>query len=156
MTFTQLRNQVNTLMRKYATELEVYRATPLALELCDEMTDAVTHGRRNPRLTCNDWAWNLFKRLRDRGIRVSSHVGLYDYLTDCLEKLVLPQLNDVLRSLFPKARERGLIPRSREKIRFWPRRAWQPGRGYFAQTLAGAARASKPSPRPTVERHSVK
>ena len=150
MTFAQLRNQVNSLMRKYHTEIEVYRATPMALELCDEMADAVTPGRPNPNLTCDDWAWTLFKRLRDRGIRVSSHLGLYDYLADCLEKLVLPQLNDVLRSLFPKARSRGLIPRSREEVRFWPRRTWQQGRGYFPQTLADAARAAKASPRPAI------
>ena len=42
MTFTQLKNQVDALCRKYATELEIYRATPLALELCDEMADALT------------------------------------------------------------------------------------------------------------------
>ena len=148
MTFAQLRSQVNTLMRKYDTELQLYRATPHALELCDQMADAVTPGRPNPMLSCDDWAWSLFKQLRGRGIRVKSHAGLYDYLSACLDKLVLPQISGVLRALFPKAANRGLIPRSREEVRFWPRRTWQPGRGYFAQTLADAARAAKSGPRP--------
>ena len=143
MTFTRLRSQVDSLMRKYATELAVYRATPLALELCDQMADAVTPGRPNPGLTCDDWALNLFKKLRDLGIWVKGHVRLGDYLNECLRKLLLPQLSDVLRSLFPKAAARGLIPRSRMEVPFWPRRNWKPGMGYFAQTLTDAAGADK-------------
>ena len=148
MTFAQLRSQVNTLMRKYDTELQLYRATPLALELCDQMADAVTPGRPNPKLSCNDWAWNLFQRLRGRGIHVKSHTGLYDYLSDCLERLILPQLNNVLRALFPKAAGLGLIPRSRKEVPFRPRRVWPHGKGYFIQSLADDARAAKTGPRP--------
>ena len=143
MTFAQLRNQVDSLMRKYDTQLQLYRATPLALELCDRMADAVTPGRPNPELTCDDWAFNLFRKLRDRGIRVKGHVRLHDYLDECLSKLYLPQLSNVLRSLFPKAAQRGLIPRSRVEVPFWPRRVWKPGKGYFAQTLADAAGAAR-------------
>ena len=144
MTFTRLRIQVDSLMRKYDTELQLYRAAPLALELCDRMADAVTPGRPNPRLSCDGWAFSLFRKLRDRGIRVRGHVRLSDYLNGCLRKLLLPQASDVMRSLFPKAADRGLIPRSRMEVPFWPRRVWKPGKGYFAQTLtdaAGAARA---------------
>ena len=146
MTFARLRSQVDSLMRRYTTELEIYRATPLALELCDQMADAVTPGRPNPALTCDDWAFNLFKKLRDRGIRVKGHVRLCDYLNECLGKLLLPQISDVLRSLFPAAADRGLVSRSRIEVPFWPRRVWKPGMGYFAQTLtdaAGAARARR-------------
>ena len=151
MTFTQLRNQVNTLMRKYATRLDIYRARPMALELCDRMADVVTPGRPNPQLTCDGWAWNLFKSLRDRGIRVRSHVHLCDYLSAFLDRLVLPQLSEVLRALFPKAANRGLIHRSlHQEIPFWPRRVWKPGTGYFAQTLADAARAGRARARPAV------
>lgn len=141
MTFARLRIQVDSLMRKYDTELQLYRAAPLALELCDRMADAVTPGRPNPELTCDGWAFNLFRKLRDQGIRVRGHVRLSDYLNDCLRKLLLPQVSDVLRSLFPKAADRGLIPRSRMEVPFWPRRNWKPGMGYFAQTLADAAGA---------------
>ena len=143
MTFARLRSQVDSLMRKYDTQLRLYRATPMALELCDQMADAVTPGRPNPQLTCDDWAFNLFRKLRDRGIRVNGHVRLHDYLDECLSKLYLPQLSNVLRSLFPKAAQRGLIPRSRVEVPFWPRRVWKPGKGYFAQTLADAAGAAR-------------
>ena len=44
----RLRNIVDTLKCKYATELAVYRARPLALELCDQMADVVTPGRPGP------------------------------------------------------------------------------------------------------------
>ena len=146
MTFARLRSQVDALMRKYDAKLQLYRATPLALELCDEMADAVTPGLPNPGLSCHDWAFNLFRRLRARGIRVKGLLKLNRYLDECLNKLYLPQLSDVLRSLFPKAPERGLIPRSREEVPFWPRRVWKPGRGYFAQTLADAAGAARARP----------
>ena len=143
MTFARLRIQVDSLMRKYDTELQLYRAAPLALELCDRMADAVTPGRPNSKLTCDEWAFNLFRKLRDQGIRVRGYVRLSDYLNGCLRKLLLPQVSDVLRSLFPKAADRGLIPRSRTEVPFWPRRVWKPGKGYFAQTLADAARAAR-------------
>ena len=143
MTFARLRTQVDSLMRKYDTELQLYRAAPLALELCDRMADAVTPGRPNPELACDDWAFNLFRKLREQGIRVRGHVRLSDYLNGCLRKLLLPQVSDVLRSLFPKAADRGLIPRSRTEVPFWPRRVWKPGKGYFAQTLADAAGAAR-------------
>ena len=148
MTFIQIRNQVDALCRKYATELEIYRATPLALELCDEMADALTPGRPNPKLACSDWAWILFKRLRDRGIRVKGHFHLCDYLSRCLERLLLPQVNDVLRSLFPKARDQGLLPPSRIEVPFHHRRVWKPGMGYFIATLTDAALAARARSRP--------
>ena len=42
-----------------------------------------------------------------------------------------------------RLRERGLIPRSRMDVTFWPRRNWKRGMGYFAQTLADAAGAAR-------------
>ena len=143
MTFARLRNIVDTLKCKYATELAVYRAQSLALELCDQMADAVTPGRPKSKLTCLDYAFSLFTRLRAKGIRVNSHVGLYNYLSGCLDKLLLPQVNDVLRSLFPKARDKGLIPPSRIEVPFRPRREWKPRMGYFIAALADRERAAK-------------
>ena len=118
MTFTQIRNQVNTLMRKYATEVAVYRARPLALEFCDEMTAAVTGEKPGPKLSLMQWAKVLHNRLTERGLHVRASTGLYDYLKRCLDRRALPQLNDTLRSLFPKAAKRGLIPRSIQPVSF--------------------------------------
>ncbi len=107
------------------------------------MADGLTPGRPNPGLSCEQRAWDLFQRLRDRGIPVESFARLTDYLSDCFEKMLLPQVNDVLRSLFPKARERGLIPPSRTEVPFQRRRVWKPGMGYFIVALADAAGAAK-------------
>ena len=148
MTFIQLKNQVNTLCRKYATELAIYRARPLALDLCDQMADSVTPGRPKRMLQCSDWAWLLFLHLRDRGIRVKTHVSLCNYLEGCFDRLLLPQANNVLRSLFPEATKRGLIPRSRVEIPFQHRRLWKPGMGYFAVSLADAASVREARARP--------
>ncbi len=143
MTFTRLRNLVDNLKRKYATKLAIYRARPYALELCDQMADAVTPGRPKPEMSTAQWASNLFAQLRQRGIRITSDLRLHDYLDGCLEKLLLPQVNDVLRSLFPKAAEKGLIPRSFNQVPFLPRREWKPGMGYFIVALADRARAAR-------------
>ncbi len=141
MTFTRLRNIVASLKEKYATELAVYRATPLALDLCDRMAEAVTPGKPKSTFTCEQLALGLFRQLRDRRIRVKSWVELARYLSSCLRKLLLPQVNDVLRSLFPKARERGLIPPARREIPFRHRRTWKAGMAYFMAARADDHRA---------------
>ena len=41
------------------------------------------------------------------------------YSECCLDRRILPQVNDVLRALTPKAAQRGLIPRSIQTIPFW-------------------------------------
>ena len=118
MTYSQLRNQVDALCRKYATELKLYRARGLAHQFCDEMAAAVTGVNPGPKLPLLDWAKVLCNRLTERRIRVKGFVGLYCYLERCLDRRVLPQVNDVLRSLFPEAARRGLIPRSITPIPF--------------------------------------
>ena len=118
MTLNQLKNEVNKLMRKYAAEVAVYRARPLALEFCDEMTAAVTSDKPGPKLSLMQWALVLHNRLTERGLHVRASTGLYDYLKRCLDRQVFPQLNDTLRSLFPKAAKRGLIPRSIQPVSF--------------------------------------
>ena len=143
MTFSQLRNQVDTLCRKYASELEVYRARPLALELCDEMASAVTGTKSGPKLPLTEWARILYVRMSERGISLKTYLGLHDYLECCLDRRVLPQVNDVLRSLFPKARERGLIPPSRIEIPFRPRRQWNHSAGYFMVALSDEMKAKQ-------------
>ena len=148
MTFAQIKRQVDALCRKYVTELAVYHARPLALELCDQMADAVTPGRPKKTMQCNDWAWILFQRLRERGIRAKTWFRLSNYLEDCLDRLLLPQVNNVLRTLFPEAARRGLIPRSRQQVPFTRRRVWKPGMSYFMAALSDAAQAAEARTRP--------
>ena len=123
MTLSQLRTQVDALCRKYATQLEVYRLRPLAQEFCDEMTDAVIGPEPGPKLSLLDWIQILIKRggrIRHppSAIRPLAFAACTNYLQDYLDRRVFPQANDVLRSLLPKAAQRGLIPRSLQPIPF--------------------------------------
>ena len=46
MTFSQIRRLVDSLMLRYADEIEVYRLRPVAQQFCDDMTNAVTGKKR--------------------------------------------------------------------------------------------------------------
>ena len=112
MTVSELRRRVDALCRKYATELRIYRLRRLALEFCDEMAEAVQNPKPEKPRSITDWAKLLFDRAKERNVRLKTFVHLASYLEKCLEKRVLPQVNDVLRSLLPREAAKGLIPRS--------------------------------------------
>ena len=112
MTLSQIRRQVDSLMRKYADELEVYRLRPVAQQFCDDMTNAVTGKKRGRPRSIQEWCNIFFQRTQERGLRIMGRVYLDSYLNQCLERRVLPQVNEVLRALLPKAVRRGLIPRA--------------------------------------------
>ncbi len=96
----------------------MYRLRPLAQKLCGEMADAVTGNKPGPKLPVVEWAQLLIKRSADRGLRPRNLVPLNNYLERCLNRRVLPQCNNVLRTLLPRAAQRGLIPRSIEAVPF--------------------------------------
>ena len=52
-TLSQTQARVAALYRRYAVELAVVRLRPVALQLRDEMTDAVTGDKRGPAKTLN-------------------------------------------------------------------------------------------------------
>ena len=69
MTIPQIRCLVDSLKRKYADELEVYRLQPVAQKFCDDLANAVTgKKRRRPRST-HEWAEIFHRRLQERGLR---------------------------------------------------------------------------------------
>ena len=111
MSFSTLRRQVDALLLKYAAKVEIYRLRPHALDLCDEMTEAVTEPITSTPKSVMAWAFDFFRRLREHGLRLWDFIPLADYLDECLQRRVLPQVNDVLRSILPKAASKGLIPR---------------------------------------------
>ena len=115
-TYARLRSQVDSLMRKYATELKLYRLQPVAVEFCDEMAAAVAGDKRPPAKPLTPWGLLLIRRIQDRGYRPGDLGILLRYLETCVKRRVLPQANDVLRALFPKAAGRGLIPRTLQEI----------------------------------------
>ena len=115
-TYARLRSQVDSLMRKYSTELKLYRLRPVAADFCDEMAAAVTGDKRPPAKPLTPWGLLLIRRIQDRGYRPGDLGILLRYLETCVKRRVLPQANDVLRALFPKAAGRGLIPRTLQEI----------------------------------------
>ena len=116
MTLSQIRRLVDSLMLKYADEVEVYRLRPVAQQFCDDLTNAVTGKKRGRRRSIGEWAEIFFRRARERGLRTQQGlVHLHSYLERCLDLRRLPQASELLRELLPRAARRGLIPRSIEK-----------------------------------------
>ena len=119
MTLSQIRRLVDSLMLKYADEVEVYRLQPIAQRFCDDMTNAVTGKKRGRRRSLDEWAEIFFRRVRERGLQLQGLAHLSSYLEHCLELRILPQASELLRQLLPSAARRGLIPRAVEKpVRF--------------------------------------
>ena len=119
MTLSQIRRLVDSLMRQYADELEVYRLWPLAQEFCDDLAAATTGDKPGPKLPVDQWARIFFQRVRERGFRLQGLAHLNSYLERCLDLRVLPRANEVLRALLPRAVRRGLVPRTtQEPLRF--------------------------------------
>ena len=112
MTLSQIRRLVDSLTLKYADELEVYRLRPVAQQFCDDMTRAVTGRKRGRPRSIPEWGNIFFQRTQERGLRIMGRAHLDSYLNQCLESRVLPQANEILRALLPKAVRRGLIPRA--------------------------------------------
>ena len=116
MTLSQIRRLVDSLMLKYADEVEVYRLQPVAEQFCDDMANAVTGKKRGRRRSIDEWTEIFFKRVRERGLRPPQGLAyLAGYLERCLDLRVLPQASELLRELLPDAARRGLITRSIEK-----------------------------------------
>ena len=112
MTLSQIRRLVDSLMLKYADEVEVYRLQPVAQRFCDDMANAVTGKKRGRRRSLDEWAEIFFKRVRERGLRLQGLAHLSSYLERCLDRRVLPQAAGLLRELLPRSARRGLIPRA--------------------------------------------
>ena len=115
MTLSQLKAQVEALCRKYATELEALRLGRVAVEFCDEMSEALLKPRSGPPREHMDWTQALFRKMSDRGFRPRRLPAVEGYLKRCLNELrAFPQSSEVLRALLPRAAARGLVPRPPE------------------------------------------
>ena len=103
MTFSQLRREVDSLMRKYATELAVHRLRPVADEYCDQWQELIAEKKLPPN------PQRLFKKLPGKDFLRQRFPAVNNYLDDCRQKRRLPHPNEILRLLIPKAA--GLVPR---------------------------------------------
>ena len=119
MSLHHLRRRVDALKRQLAIPLAVVRLRPLADEFCHQWAIALDQDKEPPPSTSMD-ALNsgdtksktFANRVVEAGYRLSTFSALQHYTRSCRERRILPQPNEILRNLLPKAAVLGLIPNS--------------------------------------------
>jgi len=114
MTFPQIRRLVDSLMLKYADEVEACRLRPVAQRFCDDLARAVTGKKPGRPRSIGEWTQIFLRRAQERRLQLQGLDYLNDYLERCLDLRLLPQANELLRALLPRAARRGIIPRALE------------------------------------------
>ena len=114
MTIPQIRRLVDSLMHKYADEVEAYRLMPVAQQFCEDLARAVTGKKPGRPRSIGEWTRIFLRRAQERRLQLQGLDYLNDYLDRCLDLRVLPQANELLRALLPRAARRGIIPRALE------------------------------------------
>ena len=112
MTFSKLRSQVDTLMRKYAKELAVHRLRPFANEYCDKWEETVAQGETPPEPI------RLFKKLPRRDFLRRFFPAVHNYLDRCRLDRHLPHPNEILQFLVPRSAGLGLVPTPRRPVAY--------------------------------------
>ena len=112
MTLSQLRSQVDSLMRKFATELAVYKLRPVADEYRDQWQEFVDEKKLPPAPS------RLFKKLLGKDFLSRSFPSVNNYLEDCRQNRRLPHPNEILRRLVPKSAASGLVPRELRPVAY--------------------------------------
>ena len=102
---SQLRREVDSLMRRCAVELAVYRASPAVDEYCDQWEELVAEDQLPPDPR------RLFKKLPGQDHLRRNFPAVNNYLEDCRRARRFPHPNEILRYLIPQAVTRGLIPK---------------------------------------------
>ena len=102
---SQLRREVDSLMRRCAVELAVHRASPAVDEYCDQWEELVSENQLPPD------PHRLLKKLPRKDYLRRNFPAVNNYLEDCRRSRCLPHPNEILRFLIPQAVIRGLIPK---------------------------------------------
>ena len=103
--FSKLRHQVDSLMRKYAVELTVYRTRPIVEEYCDQWEQLATEEKLPPDPR------GLLKKLLSNDFLRRRLPAVNNYLDACRRGRYLPHTNEILHYLVPQAVDRGIIPK---------------------------------------------
>ena len=99
MTFTQVRNQIDTLMRKYAREVAIYRLQPVATKIAQLWEDASDNQQPLPD------PHSCVRIVADANYRLPTFMDLHIYLRDCKRSRTLPDANEIAEKLFPPPRK---------------------------------------------------
>ena len=95
-TMSQIRNRVNALKRKYATELKILKVFPIAEEF--SLDWACMAADRLPLPQSGDF----IRHLASWGFRFHTYTNLHQYLEGCREQGDIPDALGILSSLFPE------------------------------------------------------
>ena len=95
-TFAQIRNRVNTLKRKFATELKILKVFPFAEEFALDW--ACFAADREPLPDSHDF----IRHLASLGFRFYTYNNLFQYLERCRERGDIPDAFGIIASLFPE------------------------------------------------------
>ena len=95
-TMSQIRNRVNALKRKYATELKILKVFPIAEEF--SLDWACMAADRLPLPQSGDF----IRHLASWGFRFHTYTNLHQYLEGCRERGDIPDALGILSSLFPE------------------------------------------------------
>ena len=105
MTLSQLRREVNAIMRKLATEIAVCRTRRAADAYCDQWQELIAEKSLPPA------PQRLFKRLPRKDYLRHRFPAVQNYLDDCRQSRHIPHPNEILRRLIPSAAASRLVAR---------------------------------------------
>ena len=104
MTLSQLKKEVNSLKRKYASQLAVVRLRRLAQEFCDQWEAARDAGKPSSMTTVESGQWFI-----QMGFRPRSFNGLFDCVRRCNENKEEPLPIEIVKAFLPWAGYRNII-----------------------------------------------
>ena len=99
MTISQLRNQVNALMRKFTVQLAVHKLRPLASEYCGQWRELVA--KKEPPPNPN----RLFDKIPGKDSLRHKLTGIQNYLDNCRWDRHLPHPNGNPEPHLPQRRQ---------------------------------------------------
>lgn len=97
-TLSQIRNRVETLKRKYAKELAIYRLRRLAENISNDWAIAVANRREIPK------PLQVVRRVADTGQRSDSYMELHRYIEGCRDNGTVPNPLEIVSALLPWTR----------------------------------------------------
>ena len=145
MGISQLRNQVNALMRKFTVQLAVHKLRPLASEYCDQWRELVA--KKEPPPNPN----RLFDKIPGKNSLRHKFSSIQNYLDNCRWNRHLPHPNEILRRIYPNAVKLRIVPVPRRPnptnpVRNPHGRQWAEMGGKSPKNPARAPAPSPPAP----------
>ena len=95
MTYSQIRRQVDALMRKYRRELAIYRTRRVASEISDQWMIATANQQPKPEPS------DCVQKFVSAGLRLKTFMSLRNYIQRCIKDERFPEVRAMLTTLLP-------------------------------------------------------